>query len=100
MTQAEIADALHDVVQQVVEVVARALGHAGAEIASDIISNGLVITGGGSLLRNMDAVLRDETGLPVSVAPEPLTCAALGAARALEDPEYRTEFVSVARSPA
>ena len=100
LTQAEIADALHDVVQQVVEVVARALGHAGAETASDIISNGLVITGGGSLLRNMDAVLRDETGLPVSVAPEPLTCAALGAARALEDPEYRTEFVSVARSPA
>jgi rod shape-determining protein MreB len=98
LTQAEMAEALQDVVQQIVEVVGRALGHAGAEIASDIINHGLVLTGGGSLLRNLDAVLRDETGLPVHVAPEPLTCVAIGAARALEDPEYRTEFASVARS--
>jgi rod shape-determining protein MreB len=92
LSQAEIAEALHDVVQQVVEVVSRALGHAGAEIASDIINQGLVLTGGGSLLRNIDTVLRDETGLPVRVADEPLTCVALGAGRALEAPEYRTEL--------
>jgi rod shape-determining protein MreB and related proteins len=100
LSQAEMADALHDVVQQIVEVVSRALGHAGAEIASDIINQGLVLTGGGSLLRNIDTVLRDETGLPVGVAAEPLTSVALGAARALEHPEYRTEFVGVARSSA
>jgi len=98
LTQAEMAEALHDVVQQIVEVVGRALGHAGAEIASDIINHGLVLTGGGSLLKDLHTVLRDETGLPVHVAPEPLTCVAIGAARALEDPEYRTEFASVARS--
>jgi rod shape-determining protein MreB len=97
LSQAELAEALHDVVQQIVEVVSRAIGHAGAEIASDIINHGLVITGGGALLRDIDTVLRNETGLPVQVAPEPLTCVALGAARALEDPEYRAEFVSVAR---
>jgi rod shape-determining protein MreB and related proteins len=92
LSQAELADALHDVVQQIVDVVSRALGHAGAEIASDIISQGLVLTGGGSLLRNIDTVLRDETGLPVRVAAEPLTCVAVGAGRALEDAEYRIEL--------
>lgn len=92
LNQAEMADALHDVVQQIVEVVSRALGHAGAEIASDIINQGLVMTGGGSLLRNIDTVLRDETGLPVRVAAEPSTCVALGAGRALVDSDYRTEL--------
>jgi rod shape-determining protein MreB and related proteins len=92
LTQAEVAEALDDVVHQIVEVVARALGHAGAEIASDIIKNGLVLTGGGSLLRNIDTVLREETGLPVRVADEPLTCVAIGAGRAFEDPDYRTEL--------
>ena len=74
------------------DVVARALGNAGAEIASDIINHGLVMTGGGSLLRNIDAVLRDKTGLPVRVADEPQTCVVLGAGRALQAPEYRTEL--------
>ena len=92
LTQEEMAEALRDVVQQIVEVVSRALGHAGAEIASDIINQGLVMTGGGSLLRNIDTVLRDETGLPVRVADEPLTCVVLGAGRALQDPDYRTEL--------
>ena len=100
LTQSEVADAVHDVVEQIVDVVSRALGHAGAEIASDIINQGMVMTGGGSLLKNIDTVLRDATGLPVQVASEPLTCVALGASRALDEPEYRTEFVSMARSSA
>lgn len=92
LSQVEIAEALHDVVQQIVEVVSRALAHAGPEIASDILNRGLVMTGGGSLLKNLDAVLREETGLPVSVAEQPLTCAVSGAARALAEPEFRTEL--------
>ena len=92
LTQAAIADALSDVVQEVVEVVNRALEQAGPEIASDIISHGLVMTGGGSLLRNIDAVLREKTGLPVSVAADPLTSVVLGAGRALEEAEYRAEL--------
>ena len=97
LTQAEIAEALSDVVQQIVDVVSRAIGNAGAEIASDILNHGLVLTGGGSLLQNIDQLLRNETGLPVHIAAEPLTCVARGAARALTEPEYRTEFVSLAR---
>jgi rod shape-determining protein MreB len=92
LTGDEIAEALKDVVQQVVDVVSRALGNAGAEIASDIINHGLVLTGGGSLLRNMDSVLRDQTGLPVRVADDPLKCVALGAGRALESADYRTQL--------
>ena len=92
VSQAEIAEALGDVVQQIVGVVSGALGHAGPEIASDIISHGFVITGGCALLRNMDVVLRDATGLPVRVADEPLTSVAVGAARALQDEQYRTEL--------
>ena len=92
LSQAELAEALEDVVQQIVDVVSRALGHAGAEIASDIINHGLVLTGGGSLLRNIDMVLRDATALPVRVAEDPLTCVALGAGRALEDADYRVEL--------
>ena len=47
------------------------------------------LTGGGALLQGLDEVLRDETGLPVTVAEEPLTCVALGTGRALEDPAFR-----------
>jgi len=92
LTADEMAEALRDVVQQIVDLVSRALGNAGAEIASDIINHGLVLTGGGSLLRNIDTVLRDETGLPVRVADDPLKCVALGAGRALQDPDYRTQL--------
>ena len=92
VTQAEIAEALSDVVAQVVAVVSGALGHAGAEIASDIISHGLVIAGGGALLKDMDAAIREATGLPVRIADEPLTCVAVGAAKALQDEHYRTEL--------
>ena len=92
LTSDEIAEALQDVVQQIVSVVADALGNAGAEIASDIISHGLVLTGGGALLRNIDVVLREATGLPTRVADEPLTCVAMGAGKALEDADYRIKL--------
>jgi rod shape-determining protein MreB and related proteins len=92
LTAAELAEALEDVVQQIVDVVSRALGNVGAEIASDIINHGLVLTGGGSLLRNIDTELRDKTGLPVRVADDPLQCVALGAGRALQDADYRTKL--------
>jgi rod shape-determining protein MreB len=89
VSQAEIAEALHDPISQIVQMVETALEHSKPEIAADIIDRGITMTGGGSLLRNIDLVLADETGLPVKVAEAPLTCVALGAGRALEDPEYR-----------
>jgi rod shape-determining protein MreB len=92
LTQTEVAEALREPVQHIVEVVLAALEHAEPEIAADIIDQGLTMTGGGSLLRNINTVLADEIGLPVQVAAEPLTCVVLGAAGALEHPEYRDEF--------
>ncbi|MEJ0041419.1 MAG: rod shape-determining protein [Rhizomicrobium sp.] len=55
------------------------------ELAADIVDKGIVLTGGGSLLANLDQVLREETGLPVSIADDPLSCVALGTGRVLEN---------------
>ena len=72
-----------------VEGVRIALENTAPELAADIVDQGIVLTGGGALLEGLDEVLRDETGLPVTVADNPLTCVALGTGRALEDPIFR-----------
>lgn len=89
LDQAEIADALREPVGRIVHIVKAALEQTKPEIAADVIDQGITMTGGGSLLRQIDSVLADETGLPVRVADEALSCVALGAGRALEDPEFR-----------
>jgi rod shape-determining protein MreB len=89
ITQAQIADAIGEPVAHIVEAVRIALENTAPELAADIVDNGIVLTGGGALLRDIDKVLADETGLPVTVADDPLMCVALGAGRALEDPLYR-----------
>jgi rod shape-determining protein MreB len=89
ITQAHIADAISEPVAQIVEAVRIALENTAPELAADIVDNGIVLTGGGALLRDMDKVLADETGLPVTIADNPLVCVALGAGRALEEPLYR-----------
>ena len=89
VTQAQLADAISEPVAQIVETVRIALENTQPELAADIVDNGIVLTGGGALLRDIDKVLADETGLPVTVAENPLICVALGAGRALEDPLYR-----------
>ena len=62
-----------------------ALEHTAPELAADIVDKGIVLTGGGALLGNMDYVLRYATGLPVSIADNPLSCVALGTGRVLEE---------------
>jgi rod shape-determining protein MreB len=94
ITQAQIADAISEPVAQIVEAVRMALENTAPELAADIVDNGIVLTGGGALLRDIDKVLADETGLPVTVADDPLICVALGAGRALEDPLYRGVLTS------
>jgi rod shape-determining protein MreB len=89
LNQAEIAEALAEPVARIVHVVRVALERCQPEIAADIIDEGITMTGGGSLLRDIEIVLADETGLPVRVADNPMSCVALGAGRALEDPDYR-----------
>jgi len=89
VSQAEIAEALRETVDHIVETVMAALEHATPEIAADVIDQGITMTGGGSLLRNIDKVLADETGLQVHIAEAPLTSVALGAGRVLEDAEFK-----------
>ena len=85
LTQAEIARALAEPVGRIVHAVREALEHTAPEIAADIIDAGITMTGGGSLLRDIDAVISDETGLPVRVADNSMQCVAIGAGLTLED---------------
>jgi rod shape-determining protein MreB len=89
ITQANIAEALSEPIGQIVEGVRIALENTAPELAADIVDQGIVLTGGGALIRGLDEHLREETGLPVSVAEDPLSCVALGTGRAMEDPIYR-----------
>ena len=83
--QRQIAEALSEPVGAIVEAVKTALEQTPPELAADIVDKGIVLTGGGGLLGNLDHVLRHSTGLPVSIADEPLSCVALGTGKALEE---------------
>ena len=85
VSEREIAEALSEPVSQIVESAKIALEHTAPELAADIVDKGIVLTGGGALLRNLDHVLRNSTGLPVSVADDALSCVALGTGRCLEE---------------
>ncbi|MCH8188574.1 MAG: rod shape-determining protein [Proteobacteria bacterium] len=85
INQRQIAESLAEPVGAIIEAVKVALEHTAPELAADIVDKGIVLTGGGALLGNLDMVLRNATGLPVSIADEPLSCVALGTGRALEE---------------
>ena len=85
ISQRQIAEALAEPVNAIVEAVKVALEHTAPELSADIVDKGIVLTGGGALLGNLDFVLRHATGLPVSLADEPLTCVAMGTGRCLEE---------------
>ncbi len=89
ITQANIAEALSEPIGAIVEGVRIALENTAPELAADIVDQGIVLTGGGALIKGLDEYLREETGLPVSIAEDPLSCVALGTGRAMEDPIYR-----------
>lgn len=80
----EILEAMQEPLSGIVDAVRVALEQAPPELAADIAERGLVLTGGGALLRDLDRLLMEETGLPVIVAEDPLTCVARGGGRALE----------------
>jgi rod shape-determining protein MreB len=85
INQRQISESLAEPVGAIIEAVKVALEHTAPELAADIVDKGIVLTGGGALLGNLDMVLRNATGLPVSIADEPLSCVALGTGRALEE---------------
>jgi rod shape-determining protein MreB len=89
INQSQIAEALAEPIGTIVEGVRIALENTAPELAADIVDQGIVLTGGGALLKGLDEELRDATGLPVTVAEDPLTCVAIGTGRAMEDPIFR-----------
>jgi len=81
----EIREAIMEPVVIIVDAVRDALENAPPELAGDIVERGIVLTGGGALLRNLDVLLREETGLPIKIAEDPLSTVARGAGMALEE---------------
>ena len=84
ITPEEIANALKDTVDAIVESVKNTLEKTPPELAADIMDRGIVLTGGGALLRNLDKVISEETNMPVLVAEDPLDCVAIGTGKALD----------------
>jgi rod shape-determining protein MreB len=81
----EILEALTEPLNSIVSAVKSALEQTPPELGADIAEKGMVLTGGGALLRELDRLLMEETGLPVIVADDPLTCVVRGSGRALEE---------------
>ncbi|NNE09705.1 MAG: rod shape-determining protein [Gemmatimonadetes bacterium] len=83
----EVREALTEPISQVVDAVKRSLETTPPELAADIVDRGIVLTGGGALLRGLDALLREETNLPINMVEDPLTAVVLGTGKILDDPE-------------
>lgn len=84
ITPEEIARALRDTIEAIVDTVKNTLEKTPPELAADIMDRGIVLTGGGALLRNIDKVISDETKMPVLIAENPLDCVAIGTGKALD----------------
>ncbi len=87
--QVQVAEALAEPVSAIIDAIKVALEHTAPELAADIVDKGIVLTGGGGLLTNLDQVIREATGLPVTIAEDSLSCVALGTGRSLEDPALK-----------
>jgi rod shape-determining protein MreB len=84
LNQTQVAEALSEPIQHIVDSVKAALEETPPELSADLVDMGIVLTGGGALLEKMDEAIRDATGLPVIIADEALNCVALGSGKALE----------------
>lgn len=95
ITQKQVAEALTETVAAIAEGVKTALESTAPELSADIVDRGIVMTGGGALLKNLDKIIASATGVPVFVAENPLNCVVLGTGRALEEMEaLRTVLVN------
>jgi rod shape-determining protein MreB len=99
MTNTEIREAIAEPIAAIVEAVKTTLERTPPELAADIVDRGIVMAGGGSLLRGLDRLLAEETGMPVTVADDPLGSVALGTGKALEELEtLKKVFITKRRS--
>ena len=87
ITERQIAESIAEPIGAIIEAVKVALAHTAPELAADIVDKGIVLTGGGALLRGLDLLLRQETDLPITVGDDPLSCVALGTGKVLDELE-------------
>ena len=93
ISELEIADCLAEPINTIIEGVKQTLEQTAPELSADISDRGIVLTGGGALLGALDSILHLSTGLPVTLAEDPLTCGARGAGRVLEENELLGTFL-------
>lgn len=91
VTEEDIREALIEPIKQIVEVIRQVLEKTPAELASDIVERGVTLAGGGALLRNLDRLLSEVTGLPVVLAEDPLSAVVIGSGKILDNPELLKE---------
>ena len=87
VTSTQIEEAMHDSINEIVEVVKATLEKTPPELASDIMEKGIYLAGGGALIKNLDKLVNKETGMPVYIAEDPLECVVKGTGKTLEDLE-------------
>jgi len=98
ITSEEIRECLQEPINAIVEVVKTTLEETPPELAADIMERGIMLAGGGSLLRGLDKLLSMETGLPVIVADDPLTCVAMGTGKALDEMDRLRSVIQTAEN--
>jgi rod shape-determining protein MreB len=99
MTSSEIREAMAEPVQQIVEAVKQTLERTPPELAADIVDRGIILVGGGALLRGMDRLLAEETGMPVSLTDDPLAAVVMGTGRTLEELETLKKVLIASKRP-
>ena len=97
LSSVQVREAISETVDSIIEAVRQALEQTPPELASDILERGIILTGGGALLRGLDKRLRQETNLPVNVAEDPLTCVVRGAGKVLSDFEGFSKVLEKSR---
>ena len=98
VTSTQIEEAMKESIQKIVEIVKITLEKTPPELASDIMEKGIVLAGGGALIKNLDKLLSIETGMPVYIAEEPLDCVVRGTGKTLEDLErLKTVLINARR---
>ncbi|MDP6483517.1 MAG: rod shape-determining protein, partial [Nitrospinota bacterium] len=85
ITDEEVREALNEPVQAIVDVVKIALERTPPELSSDIVDKGIMLAGGGGMIRGLDILLREETGLPITVAEDPLAAVVMGTGKVLDE---------------
>ena len=97
ITSTQVQEAINDSIEKIIEIIKQTLEKTPPELASDIMERGIVLTGGGALIRNFDTLLAERTEMPVYVADHPLECVAKGAEKTLEDLEKLRTVLSNSR---